>query len=228
MFKRLFETFAFFKAFFADIAGFLITVSLPVILLQTYLTFLGMESRTLGLIHFLPLIIGFLYRPLYTAGLIWLITRIVEGTPWHMSECIRKGIRHWGDLVAVYMISLVLIFAGLAALIIPGIIIMARLSLAEFYVVLEGMNPKQALVTSNEQVKGSTGTLIGCTLVISFLLFSLQYLTGYSFDKLSLHGFIPSVFASLVFMVLSATLTILFYRFYDLAKKRENSLPPQS
>jgi hypothetical protein len=38
--------------------------------------------------------------------------------------------------------------------------------------------------------------------------------------KYSLHGYLSSVFVSVVFMVLSSTVTILFYRFYDLALKK--------
>jgi hypothetical protein len=221
LFKRLFETFAFFKAFFADIAGFLIPVTLPVVVIETYLTFLGMEVKTFGLIHWLPFIIGFLYRPIYTGGLIWLISKAVEGSPWSLSECMKKGVQCWKSLINVYIISLMLIFAGLMAFIVPGVIIMARVSLAEFNVVLEGMNPRGALFKSNEQIKGTTGTVIGCTMLLMFLLVGLDMITSYFLRKISIQGFIPSVVATVVFMVLSSTVTILFYRFYDLAKKRE-------
>lgn len=220
MFTRLFETLAFFKAFLVDIARFLIPVTLPVILLETYLSFRSMEASGQGIIHVLPFAISFLYRPVYTGGLIWLISRSAAGQEWTTAECFLKGLKLWKDLLFVYIISSVLIFAGLIAFVVPGLILFARLSLAEFGVVLEGMGPKEALIRSNERVRGMTLEVIVCTLMLSFLLIALDIISGYFMGRFSLRGYPSAVVASVVFTVLSSTVTILFYRFYDLALKR--------
>ena len=220
MFTRLFETLAFFKAFLVDIARFLIPVTLPVILLETYLSFRSMEANSQGLINLLPFAISFIYRPVYTGGLIWLISRNAAGQGWTTAECLTKGLRFWKDLLFVYIISSVLIFAGLLAFVVPGLVLFARLSLAEFGVVLEGMGPKEALSRSNERVRGMTLEIVVCTLMLSFLLIALDIISGYFMGKFSLQGYLSAVVASVVFMVLSSTVTILFYRFYDLALKK--------
>ncbi|MGD8388190.1 MAG: hypothetical protein PVG49_13695 [Desulfobacteraceae bacterium] len=220
MFTRLFETLAFFRAFLVDIARFLIPVTIPVILLETYLSFRIVEANSQGVINALPFTISFLYRPVYTGGLIWLISQSAGGQGWTTAECLIKGLKFWKDLLFVYLISSVLIFAGLLAFVLPGLVFFARLSLAEFGVVLEGMGPKEALIRSNERVRGMTLEIIVCTLALSFLLISLDIISGYFMGKYSLHGYLSSVFVSVVFMVLSSTVTILFYRFYDLALKK--------
>lgn len=220
MFKRLFETLAFFKAFLADIARFLIPVTLPVVLLETYLSFRSMEADGPGVIYALPFVISFLYRPVYTGGLIWLISRSAAGEGWTAVECLLKGLRFWKDLLFVYIISSALIFTGLLAFVVPGLFLFARLSLAEFGVVLEGMGPKESLVRSNERVRGMTLEVIVCTLVLSFILIALDIISGFLMGKFSLQGYFSAVVASMVFIVLSSTVTILFYRFYDLALKK--------
>lgn len=222
MFRRLFETFAFFKTFLIDIARFLVPVTLPIVLLETFAAFRAMETEGAGWIHWVPFGINFLFRPVYTAGLIWLIAALAAGREWSFGRCLAVGFRFWMELLAVYLISTVIIFTGLLALVVPGLILFARLSLAEFGVVLEGMSPKQALLKSFERTRGFTGEIIVCTLVLSFLLISVDIITGYALARMSLHGFGTAVLTSMVFMVLSSTLTILFYRFYDLAVKRED------
>jgi len=223
MFKRLFETLAFFKTFVVDIARFLIPVTLPVVMLETSLSFRIMNLESAGAVQWLPFLVGFLFRPVYTAGLIWLLTRLVAGTPWTLRECLGVGIRCWSRLLVVYLASSVLIFAGLLAFLIPGLIVLARLSLAEFGVVLEGMGPRQALARSNERVRGFTADVVGSTLVLSFLLVGLDVITNYLLARFSLQGYAAAILTSLVFLVLSSSLTILFYRFYDLALRRETS-----
>jgi hypothetical protein len=221
MFRRLFETLAFFKAFILDIARFLVPVTLPIVLLETFVAFRAMETETAGLIHWLPFGINFLFRPVYTGGLIWLISGLAAGEERSFGSCLRVGLRCWADLLGVYLISTVIIFAGLLALVVPGLIFFARLALAEFCVVLDGMSPREALLKSNERARGFTGEIIACTVVLSFLLIGVDIISSFVLAKLSLQGFGAAVVTSMVFMVLSATLTILFYRFYDLGTKRE-------
>jgi len=223
MFKRLFETMAFFKAFAIDIARFLIPVTLPVVMLETALSFRAMEMEAAGAAPWLPFLVGFLFRPVYTAGLIWQITRLVEGLPWTLRECLAVGFRCWRHLLVVYAVSSVLIFAGLLAFLIPGLIVLARLSLAEFGVVLEGMGLKEALARSNERVRGATLEVVGCTLVLTFFLVGLDLITSFLLQRFALQGYAAGVLTSMVFLVLSSTLTILFYRFYDLALRREKA-----
>ena len=223
MFRRLFETLAFFKTFILDIARFLVPVTLPIVLLETWVAFRAMETEAAGLIHWVPFGINFLFRPVYTAGLIWLISGLAAGEERSIRACLGVGFRCWADLLGVYLISTVVIFAGLLALVVPGLIFFARLALAEFCVVLEGMNPREALLKSNGRARGFTGEILACTVVLSFLLIGVDIISSYALARLSLQGFGAAVITSMVFMVLSATLTVLFYRFYDLSIKKQES-----
>jgi hypothetical protein len=221
MLKRLLETFAFFKTFIREIVWFLVPVTFPIVLLETMVAARVMESEAPGLAFWLPFGINFFFRPVYTGGLIWLISGLASGEEKSFGECLSVGLRFWIDLLAVYIISTVIIFTGLLALIIPGLIFFARLSLAEFGVVLENMNPAQALLRSNQRVRGFTAEIISYTVILTFLLVGADIILNYLLSIFSMQGVGFRILTSMVFMVLSSTLTILFYRFYDLALTRE-------
>ncbi len=223
MLQRLLETFAFFKTFIREIVWFLIPVTFPIILLETMVAVKVMETESAGLVFWLPFGINFLFRPVYTGGLIWLISGLAAGEERPFRECLATGLRFWIDLLAVYIISTVIIFSGLLALIIPGLIFFARLSLAEFGVVLEKMNPGRALIASNKRVKGFTAEIISYTIILTFLLVGTDIIFSHVLSAFSMRGVGARMVSSMVFMVLSSTLTILFYRFYDLALKKEEA-----
>ncbi len=224
MLQRLFETFAFFKAFIREIVWFLVPVTFPILLLETLVAARIMESEAAGLVFWLPFGINFLFRPVYTGGLIWLISGLAAGQERSFGECLATGLRFWIDLLAVYIISTVIIFTGLLALIIPGLIFFARMSLAEFGVVLEKMSPGQALLRSNKRVRGFTAEIISYTIILTFLLVGADIIFTYVLSVFSLQGLGARMITSMVFMVLSSTLTIMFYRFYDLALKKEEEI----
>lgn len=224
MLKRLFETLAFFKAFIREIVWFLVPVTFPIVLLETMVALRVMETESAVLGFWLPFGVNFVFRPLYTGGLIWLISGLAAGQERSFGECLSTGFRFWLDLLAVYIISTVIIFTGLLALIIPGLIFFARLSLAEFGVVLEKMSPAQALLRSNKRVRGFTAEIISYTVILTFLLVGTDIIFSYLLSIFSIHGIGARMITSMVFMVLSSTLTIMFYRFYDLAIKREGDV----
>lgn len=224
MLQRLFETFAFFKAFIREIVWFLVPVTFPILLLETLVAARIMESEAAGLVFWLPFGINFLFRPVYTGGLIWLISGLAAGQERSFGECLATGLRFWIDLLAVYIISTAIIFTGLLALIIPGLIFFARMSLAEFGVVLEKMNPGQALLRSNKRVRGFTAEIISYTIILTFLLVGADIIFTYVLSVFSMQGLGARMITSMVFMVLSSTLTIMFYRFYDLALKKEEEI----
>lgn len=221
MFIRLYETLAFFKAFFREIVWFLVPVTFPIVFLETAVAMRFMESEAVELRFWLPFGINFLFRPVYTGGLIWLISGLAAGQERTFGECLATGLRFWIDLLVVNIIVTVIVFTGFLALIIPGLILFARMSLAEFGVVLDGMNPGQAIWRSNSRVRGFTAEIISYTLILTFLLVGTDIIFSYLLSAFSIHGIGIRMISSMVFMVLSSTLTILFYRFYDLAIEKE-------
>ena len=229
--KRLIETFAFFKAHVLLIGKFLIISTLPFIILEIFLSYYSTIVSYPLTIQYLSIIVGYLYQPIYTGGLIYLIYKIVADEQCSMKECLSVSLGRWADLIIVNIISMVIIIAGLFAFIIPGFIAFARLSLAEYSVVINKFNPKKALINSNDITKAFTWQIIGSCFLLSGILLILELSIQIIINKLSIGNIFISAVSSLLSIILWSNFTILLFRYYDLslrnAKQRLEDEPVQ-
>lgn len=225
---RLRETLSFFRTYARDIGRFLLYATFPVIIIENYLSYYATIYNYSPEIHFLPIIIHFLYQPIYTGGLIFLISRIVSGEKWRIKECLLVGLACWINLLFVNIISSLLIILGLIVFIIPGLVVFARLSLAEFNVVLERLSPIDALIQSNKVTKQFTWQIIGSVVLLSAMLLGVKLLISLVIETFSLKHLFIFMVSDLLIIILWSTFTILLFRFYDLANKalRQHDILP--
>ncbi len=226
--RRLIETFAFFKANVFLIGKFLIISTLPLILLEIFLSYYGTTVSFPITIRYLSIIIGYLYQPIYTGGLIYLIYKIVIDEQCNIRECLSVSLLRWADLIIVNIISTVIIIAGLFAFIIPGFIAFARLSLAEYSVIINNFNPKKAIMNSNDLAKQFTRQIIGSCFLLSGILLIIELLIQIIINKLSIGNIFISAVSSLISIILWSNFTILLFRYYDLASKNNEPQPEDS
>jgi hypothetical protein len=217
--KPLIETFSFFRAYVRDILTFLLYATVPVIIIENFIYYYAIHYSFPFDIKHLPIIVHFLYQPIYTGGLIYLISKIIIGERWDIKGCLLVGLRCWVNLLIVNIISSLIVIFGLFAFIIPGLFIFARLSLAEFNVVLERLSPVEALYRSYKLSKGFTWQIITSALLLSIILLGFQLLIHLAIVTFSLESIVTFMIIELLIIVLWSTFTILFFRFYDLANK---------
>lgn len=225
--KPLIETFIFFRAYARDIATFLLYATFPVIIIENFISYYAITYDFPMEIKYLPIILHFLYQPIYTGGLICLISKIILGEKWNIKECLLVGLGCWINLLLVNIISSLMVILGLFAFIIPGLFIFARLSLAEFSVVLDRLSPVEALYHSNKISKGFTWQIIGSALLLSAILLGFQFLIHIAIVTLSLKNLFTFMVSELLIIILWSTFTILLFRFYDLANKASQQSPNQ-
>ena len=217
--RRLIETFAFFKAHVLVIGKFFLILYLPFLIIDIFLSsYIASLVPPIKVLYF-NIILNYLYQPIYTGGFIYLISKTVSGEKWNIKECLKVGLGCWGNLLVVNVISSLIIFAGLVAFIIPGLIAFARLSLAEYSVVLDGQDFKEALLHSNRITKPLTWHIIGSCALLSGILLIIRLLMQTLITELSLDSTITAVVSSLISITLWSSFTILLFRFYDLAGK---------
>lgn len=227
---RLRETLSFFRTYVRDIGKFLLYATFPVIIIENFLSYYATIYNYPPEIHFLPIIIHFLYQPIYSGGLIFLISKIVTGEPWGVRECLSVGLACWVNLVLVNIISSLLIILGLIAFVIPGLVVFARLSLAEFNVVLERLSPIDAIVQSNRITKKFTWQIIGSVFLLFAMLLGAKLLINLVVATFSIQYLFIFMASELLIIILWSTFTILLFRFYDLANKAQSKneiLPSQ-
>jgi len=217
--KPLIETFSFFWAYARDIVTFLVYATVPVIIIENFISYYAINYNFPFEIKHLPFIVHFLYQPIYTGGLIYLISKIVVGEKWDIKGCLLVGLSCWVNLLLVNIISSLMVILGLFAFIIPGLFIFARLSLAEFSVVLDKINPMEALLHSNKMSRNFTWQIITSALLLSVILLGFQFLIHLAIVTFSLENVFIFMITELLIIIVWSTFTILFFRFYDLANK---------
>jgi hypothetical protein len=214
---RLGETFSFFRVYARDIASFLLYATFPVIIIENFLSYYAAIYDFSPEIKTLPILIHFMYQPIYTGGLIFMISRLVSGEGWSIKESLLVGLGCWLNLLVVNVISSVLIILGLLAFILPGLVIFARLSLAEFSVVLERLSPIDALLHSNRIAKQFAWQIIGSAVLLSALLISVKILINLIIAAFSLKHLFMFMVSELIIIILWSNITILLFRYYGLA-----------
>jgi hypothetical protein len=216
---RLGETFSFFRVYARDIASFLLYATFPVIIIENFLSYYAAVYNLSPDIKSLPILIHFMYQPIYTGGLMFMISRLVSGDSWSVKESLLMGLGCWLNLLAVHVISSALIILGLFAFIVPGLVVFARLSLAEFSVVLEKRSPIDALTRSTRITKRFAWQIIGSVVLLSALLLCVKLLINIIIATLSLKHLLVFMVSELIVIILWSNLTILLFRYYDLAIK---------
>ena len=160
------------------------------------------------------LLFNFILNPLYLAGLIFLLSRLLDKQFPRFGEILRFALDKWLPLLTVSLLYALLTALGLFLFILPGIWIFMRLILSAFLVVLDKQPVIDALNESFHLTQGEFWNITGTTLLI-FL--SLVFIQQYILILLPENGF-SAVLVSVIGDCLWAVLTITWFRFYDYLK----------
>ncbi len=221
-FKRLREAAAFLHAYRRDLLPFFVVLYTPVILVRFLVP--GVESEAADPAATIPvtaLLFDFFYHPIYTGALIYQLARIEAGKPWSLKQGFVVGVGLWDKLLLANLISLLIIGAGFMAFVIPAVIAYARLALVEFRIVLDGDTPLLALKNSYQMTRADMLPIIGSTSI----LFMTFILAGLLIDQLAQalgsSLFLPVVLDAMLTIAMMLMLTVLLFRFYGLANRRQ-------
>lgn len=164
--------------------------------------------------------------PIFTqAVLIPQLAAIQAGSPRGLQDCLLIGITTLPVLLAVNLITSAAMFIGLLFLILPGIWIFVRLSLAPFIAVLESLSTREALKKSflrtdivQWPMLGAWLLLLLCILTVFNILGGLLFqLAGDNPGSRLLLGVLLGLGASL--------LHVLLFRFYGLTRQDPHNTP---
>jgi|AMWB02.1.fsa_nt_gi hypothetical protein len=162
------------RRIFNDSIGFSIAnlnqiavLCLPILFVVTIVSFALAQQyqKTLNEL-FLPFLLNLLAYPIYAGALIQLMFRKARHENPPNRELITTALRFWMPYFLLKTVMVALTFIGFL-LIIPGIWMWVRFSFAEFYLVVFGLPPRQALQKSLISTKPYFG-------VLAILLFSTQ------------------------------------------------------
>jgi hypothetical protein len=226
-FKRLQEAAIFLNVYRRDLLQFFVVLYLPVILVGFLAPGVGPAAEGQGpAIPMIALIFDFFYHPIYMGALIYLLARIEAGEPWSLKEGFILGVRLWDKLLLANLVSLLVIGTGFMVFVLPAVIAYARLALVEFRIVLDGDGPFEALRNSFQMTRLYMLPIIGSTSILFMTFILLRLLIDQLAPALGLGFFGPFILDSLLTIAMMLMLTVLLFRFYGLANRRQAIVSP--
>ncbi|CAK17448.1 YciC family protein [Pseudomonas entomophila] len=112
------------------------------------------------------MLVSLLFYPLYSAALILYLDTRSNGQPIAKRDLFARAVQLWPALALLILISSLLIMAGLALFIFPGVWIMVNLVFAEYLLVLRGLPVIESMRTSARMTTGHFLRIMVCMLSV--------------------------------------------------------------
>ncbi|MEQ6926466.1 YciC family protein [Pseudomonas mosselii] len=112
------------------------------------------------------MLVSLLFYPLYSAALILYLDTRSNGQDTAKRDLFARALQLWPMLALLIVISSLLIMAGLALLIFPGVWIMVNLVFAEYLLVLRGLTVIESMRTSARMTTGHFLRIMVCMLSV--------------------------------------------------------------
>ncbi|BCJ09123.1 hypothetical protein LZ838_24810 [Pseudomonas sp. AA27] len=112
------------------------------------------------------MLVSLLFYPLYSAALILYLDTRSNGLDTAKRDLFARALQLWPMLALLIVISSLLIMAGLALLIFPGVWIMVNLVFAEYLLVLRGLPVIESMRTSARMTTGHFLRIMVCMLSV--------------------------------------------------------------
>jgi len=141
------DSLLFFRTRLVAIAAVLFPVIVPLELLNSAVEVAWIGSEKAPFPWWLYTL-DLLVYPVYQGAVIFWMAAALTGEALSPSQCYRKSIAIWPQLLLVYVLSSMAVMTGFLLLLIPGLIALARVAFAEFFCALQGSNPFDSIMQS--------------------------------------------------------------------------------
>jgi hypothetical protein len=216
--KILLQIFDFFKANLKEIAVIVAITELPLILIDNFFIKYGQTN-----LNFLILIFGIIIIAVSNAAMTILFSGILNKEPMDIKKIISKSLSYLPKMITAVLLYGLLIILGVFFFILPGLIIGARLSLYNYYIIYENMEPIDALKQSFNVTKGATFEVTTIFVVI-FLIATLPYILFANYlNILNIFNPFILIITDYVFSVIGSLVLVLTFRLYCMVKE-ENGI----
>lgn len=164
------DAFAFFIGNFGQIATICLPFLFGIALFQVVLTEAYPSSRMAFLA---AMALGTVIYPIYMGALIRLMAQRARNERPTSSALITAAIPQWSSFFSLKIVVSFLILVGFGLLVVPGLWLWGRLAFAEFYLVLFGLTPREALQRSLLATRGHLGLILVLLLLTNMPLLML-------------------------------------------------------
>ena len=152
----------------------ILQLCLPLVVLEALLTQLLYRQMGDQASPAYGMLVSLLFYPLYSAALILYLDTRSNGQSIAKRDLFARALQLWPALALLVVISSLLIMAGLALFIFPGVWIMVNLVFAEYLLVLRGLPVIESMRTSARMTTGHFLRIMVCMLSVLAPLWLLE------------------------------------------------------
>lgn len=207
------DTWRFTNAHFSPICLLILPFIIP---LNLFLAIVEIYTVDEQLLFWISLIMGVLVYPLYQGAIIFYIASAISNRYLPSAQYYRLAIKYWLPLVLLSAMVLGAVTAGLITFLFPALIIMARLSFAEFYCVLNDEKPIDSFSKSWQETREKQWVILTGGLVIYLVTMVPIWSLETIFSALEMQGAITNFLLASLDLILMVPLTIFSFRVFIL------------
>ena len=191
---------------------------LPLVILSSLLISLAhyFRSDDATILFWLPYAMALAAYPLYQGATVLYIAYTVSGNTLKPNQYYRLASQSWGVLTILYIASGLLITGGFLLLIIPGMIILARVSYGEFYCLLSQRSAIDSISDSWDATKKDQWILVAGIFGIILTIYTPLWAIEYLLTSIGLWNKLISMLLEIIGAILSPLTTIFAFRLYSL------------
>ncbi|MFC4258848.1 hypothetical protein ACFOZ5_07370 [Marinobacter lacisalsi] len=219
------DSFIFFRNHFSAIAAIILPIIIPFeIFSALYQHLIASDGYALA-DQLILMIIGLMIYPIYAGGLVFFIVSVLRREPIDNNTAWRMAWANWSRYLLVTVMITVAVMFGLSLLIVPGIILGARLAFSEFEVLLGGNDPVTAISKSWQLTREYMWYLAGGFILFTVALYAPYILLEYISSPDSPLYWATSSVLNVLVALFGALYTVFAFRIYDLVKPQT---PPET
>lgn len=156
----------------------------------------------------------FVLLPLYQAAIVVLLKSRYDGANLTTGQCYRHGSDAYVRLLVMYIVMGIAVFFGFMLLIIPGIYLIGRFCLADYFCVLEEKSYTESLTLSWNATKQFQWPILGGYLLVALLQAMPTYLLGSLVGILELENAVVDFVIGAISTILMVMITAYTFRVY--------------
>ncbi len=186
---------------------------LPVIILDRIL-----RNKENSQSPFIIIIIALISVAIANTALTILFSAILKQEKADIKKIISKSFKYLPKMITAMVAYALAIILGLICFIIPGIIIGARLSFYNYYIIYEEMEPLDSLNESFQATKGFTFEISMLYIIMFFFVAIIQLILAFNYFTASIPFL--SILTDYISFVIRSIILIMTFRVYCLVKEK--------
>lgn len=217
------DSFVFFRNHFSAIAAIILPIIIPFeIFAALYQHVIASDGYALA-DQLILMILGLMIYPVYAGGLVFFIVSVLKRDPIDNNTAWRMAWANWSRYLLLTVMVTIAVMFGLSLLIVPGIILGARLAFSEFELLLGGNDPVTAISKSWHLTRDYMWYLAGGFILFTVALYTPYILLEYISSPDSPLYWATSSVLNVLVALFGALYAIFAFRIYDLVKPQTPS-----